>query len=75
MFLNYENPYTNTEVTPNASISSFTTVDLNLLFELGKATDAGWAKNLNFTFHVDNIFDQGSSLCEHPDQPEWRRRL
>ncbi len=69
VFLNYENPYTNTEVTPNASISSFTTVDLNLLFELGKATDAAWARNLNFTFHVDNIFDRDPPYVNIPISP------
>ena len=44
LFVNYENGYNNTEVTPEEPISSYTTVDLNVIFDLGKAFEGAWAK-------------------------------
>jgi iron complex outermembrane receptor protein len=69
LFVNYENGYNNTEVTPEEPISSYTTVDLNLIFDLGKAFSGAWAKDLRVTAHVDNLFDKDPPYVNIPISP------
>ncbi|HTY94515.1 MAG TPA: TonB-dependent receptor [Steroidobacteraceae bacterium] len=57
LFVNYVNSYTNTEITPNASVSAFVTLDLDASYDLGKSLGAGWAQNLTVRLHVDNLFN------------------
>jgi iron complex outermembrane recepter protein len=69
LFVNYENSYTNTEVTPNESIGSYTTVDLNLLYDVGVAFPSRWSKDLAVTVHVDNLFDTNPPYVNIPISP------
>jgi iron complex outermembrane recepter protein len=69
LFVNYENGYTNTEVTPHESIASYTTVDLDLLYDVGKAFPARWSKDLAVTLHVNNIFDTDPPYVNIPISP------
>jgi iron complex outermembrane receptor protein len=69
LFVNYENGYTNTEVTPNQSVSSYATVDVNVIFDVGKALSSAWTKNLSVTAHVDNIFDRDPPYVNIPITP------
>jgi len=46
------NSYTNTAITPNEKVKSYTPVDLNLSWELGES-----AKPFTFTIEVRNLFD------------------
>ena len=57
LFVNYINSYTNTEITPSQSVSAFVTLDLDASYDLGKSVDAGWARDLTFRFHIDNVFN------------------
>jgi iron complex outermembrane receptor protein len=68
-FVNYENGYTNTETTPSQSVSSFTTVDLNVVYDLGKSFPAVWSKDLSLTVHVDNLFDKDPPYVNIPISP------
>jgi iron complex outermembrane recepter protein len=69
LFVNYENGYNNTEVTPQEPVSSYTTVDLNVIFDLGKAFSGAWAKDLRVTAHVDNLFDKDPPYVNIPISP------
>jgi iron complex outermembrane receptor protein len=69
LFVNYENGYTNTEVTPAEPIGNYTTVDLNVIFDLGKAVSGAWAKDLRITAHVDNLFDKDPPYVNIPISP------
>jgi len=69
VFVNYENGYTNTEVTPNQSVGSYATVDLNVIFDVGKLLTSAWTKNLTVTAHVDNLFDRDPPYVNVPISP------
>ena len=58
VFMNFENSYTNTQITPVETISSFTTFDVNAAYDLGKAIASTWTKDLNITLHINNLFDR-----------------
>jgi iron complex outermembrane receptor protein len=68
-FVNYENSYTNTQVTPNQSVSAYTTLDLNLVYDLGKQMTQAWARDLTFTVHVNNVFDTDPPYVNIPLSP------
>jgi iron complex outermembrane recepter protein len=68
-FVNFENSYTNTQTTPNQSVSSLTTVDLNLIYDLGVAFPATWSKDLRATLHVNNLFDTNPPYVNIPISP------
>jgi iron complex outermembrane recepter protein len=68
-FVNFENSYTNTEVTPIESIGSFTTVDLNAVFDVGTAFSSPWTKDLRLTLHVNNVFDRDPPYVNIPLSP------
>jgi len=68
-FVNYVNSYTNTQVTPNQPVSSYTTMDLNLVYDLGKTVSQVWARDLTFTVHVNNLFDTDPPYVNIPISP------
>jgi outer membrane receptor protein involved in Fe transport len=53
--INYADSYKNNLTTPTQDISSFTTVDLNIQYDLGKRL---FPKSNKLMFNVDNVFDQ-----------------
>ena len=57
LFVNYENAYTNDQTTPVQSVSSYTTVDADVLYNLGVALPSRWSRDLQVTLHVNNLFD------------------
>lgn len=69
VFVNFNNAYNNTEATPNASIASFTSVDLNVIYDVGKAYPSPWTKNLSLTAHVNNLFDTAPPYVNIPISP------
>jgi len=69
LFVNFSNSYTNTEVTPSEPISSYTTVDLNVIYDLGKSFSSAWAQNLRLTAHADNLFNRQPPYVNVPIGP------
>jgi len=69
LFVNFSNSYTNTEVTPSEPISSYTTVDLNVIYDLGKYFSSAWAQNLRLTAHADNLFNRQPPYVNVPIGP------
>jgi iron complex outermembrane receptor protein len=65
-FVNFENSYTNTQTTPNQSVSSFTTLDLNVIFDVGAAFPSAWSKDLRATLHVNNVFNTNPPYVNIP---------
>ena len=65
-FVNFENSYTNTQVTPIETIGSYTTVDLNAVYDLGMTIPSVVTKNLRVTLHVDNVFDRDPPYVNIP---------
>ncbi len=69
-FINFENSYLNTQVTPNQQVSPYTTVDLNVIYNLGKTLESSsWARDLTFTVHVTNLFDRDPPYVDIPISP------
>ena len=65
-FINYSGAYTNTQVTPIESISSWTTMDLNVVYDLGKQLASPITKDLRVTLHVNNVFDRDPPYVNIP---------
>ena len=65
-FLNFENSYTNTQVTPTETIGSFTTIDVNAVYDLGKAFASPLTKDFTVTLHVNNLFDRNPPYVNIP---------
>ncbi len=65
-FVNFENSYTNTQVTPIETIASYTTVDLNVIYDLGKAISSTLTRNMSVTLHIDNVFDRDPPYVNIP---------
>lgn len=66
LFANFEHSYTNTQVTPEETIGSFTTFDIDAVYDLGKAVDSIVTKNLNVTLHINNLFDRDPPYVNIP---------
>ena len=66
VFVNFENSYANTQVTPVGTVGSYTTVDLNAVYDLGKAIASPVAKDLSVTLHVNNLFDRDPPYVNIP---------
>jgi iron complex outermembrane receptor protein len=66
VFVNFENSYTNTQVTPIETVSSYTTVDMNAVYDLGEAIPSVVTKNLKVTLHIDNMFDRDPPYVNIP---------
>jgi iron complex outermembrane receptor protein len=58
LFVNYTNPYTNTQVTPNVTIASTTTFDLTLGYDMGPRPGSYGLDNLSFQVSAQNLFDR-----------------
>lgn len=65
-FVNFENSYTNTQVTPIETIGSFTTFDFNAVYDLGAAISSMITKNMTVTLHVNNVFDRDPPYVNIP---------
>ena len=55
VFVNFVNSYTNNEATPVQTVDSYTTVDFNLVYDLGVAFPNPATKDLQLTFNVLNL--------------------
>lgn len=55
LFANYANSYDNNETSPVQSVSAYTTLDLDVSYDLGKALGSHWANGLAATLHVMNL--------------------
>jgi iron complex outermembrane recepter protein len=66
LFVNYVNGYTNNEITPSQSVSSFTTADVDATYDVGQAFQGSWSKDLSLTLHVNNI---GNSMPPYVNVP------
>ena len=56
--MNFTNKYTNDSVLPTQRISSWTTFDFNVRYDLGAHVARAWLDNLNITANANNIFDK-----------------
>lgn len=65
-FINFANSYSNTQVTPNEGISPYTTVDLDLAYNIGKSIDDFLTRDLVVTFHVNNVFNRDPPYVNIP---------
>ena len=57
-FVNYVDDYTNTTVTPEEAIDSWTTVDLNLSYDASFNFDDSALKGTVFRLNIQNLFDE-----------------
>lgn len=57
-FINFQNAYTNNLVTPQQSVSSYTTVDAHLGVRVGDQKALGWAGPFRFGIDVTNLLDR-----------------
>ncbi|MBC2778914.1 TonB-dependent receptor domain-containing protein [Parasphingopyxis marina] len=57
VFVNYQNGYDNTTVTPAARVESYTTFDLTVTFDTGDRPDMRALRNMRFAFSAQNLFD------------------
>lgn len=60
--VNYVDGYTDNVATPATEIDSWTTVDLQLAYRIGKDSGISWLRNTEFLFNVDNLFDEDPPL-------------
>jgi iron complex outermembrane recepter protein len=65
-FINFENSYTNTQVTPNQGISPLTTFDIDVAYNVGKSWDSYLTRDLVATLHVNNLFDRDPPYVNLP---------
>ena len=54
---------------PSQSVGNYTTVDLNVIYDLGKTFPGVWSKDLTLTAHVDNLFDKDPPYVNIPISP------
>jgi outer membrane receptor protein involved in Fe transport len=54
--INFQNHYRDTASQPNRNVSSFTTVDAQLRYELG-SHDSGWLQNTRIELNAINLFN------------------
>jgi iron complex outermembrane receptor protein len=50
-------------VSPNPNVSSYTTVDLTLAYDLGQRPRSAWLKDLRFSVDVQDLFDKHPPLA------------
>lgn len=55
LFVNYVNGYDNNEVTPTQAVGAFATADVDVVYDVGRAIQSAWSKDLALTLHVTNI--------------------
>jgi iron complex outermembrane recepter protein len=66
LFANFEHSYINTQVNPEETIGSFTTFDIDAVYDLGKAVDSIVTRDLNVTLHINNLFDRDPPYVNIP---------
>jgi iron complex outermembrane receptor protein len=66
MYVNHIPSYTNNSINPAQKISSWTTVDGNIAFDIGG--DGGWYQGMTFSINVQNIFDRDPPFASLPAQ-------
>ena len=60
---------TYTEVTPSQSVSAYTTLDLNAVYDLGVQFPSVITKDLRLTLHINNLFDKDPPYVNIPISP------
>jgi iron complex outermembrane recepter protein len=58
VFVNYTDSYTDNRLSPLRTISSYTTVDARLAFDLGRRFPSGAFSGLTLAANVQNLFDE-----------------
>ncbi len=70
VFVNYTDNYEDIRVTPAAPIESWTTVDLNIAYDLGDRTGTFLLDNTRLSLSVINLFDQDPpTVVNDADRP------
>lgn len=64
---NYTGSYTNTAVSPNARIDSWTTADFSIAFEVGAIAGSRWAADSAITLSALNVFDRDPPFVTGPE--------
>ena len=65
-FVNFSNSYTNDQATPSQSVGAYTTLDLDINYDLGSSWDNLVTHGLNLTLHVNNLFDKDPPYVNVP---------
>ena len=68
-FLNFVNSYNNNETTPTQSVGSYTTLDLNLVYDFGIAFPGRWTRDLLFTVNILNVANTDPPYVDIPISP------
>ena len=58
MYVNYTDGYTNTLVTPETQLGSFTTIDLAFSIDASEYVDGGVFDGFRLTLNAINVFDK-----------------
>jgi len=69
LFVNFVNGYQNTETTPTQNVDSYTTVDLNVVYDFGTAFPGRWTKGLRLALNVLNLADTDPPYVSIPISP------
>ena len=65
-FVNFANAYNDTISTPNRKIDSYTTVDLQLAYNVGDAVQTGIFSDTSVALTVRNLFDEDPPFVNNP---------
>jgi iron complex outermembrane receptor protein len=68
-FVNFENSYINDTVTPVQRVSSYTTVDLHIAYDLGQQSPLPYLKGATLTLDVNNLFDTDPPFVNVAESP------
>jgi len=69
LFLNFVNSYTNTEATPAQNVGTYTTLDLNVIYDFGQAFQSRWLQGLQADLNVLNIANTDPPYVNIPISP------
>jgi iron complex outermembrane receptor protein len=69
LFLNFVNSYKNTETTPTQTVGSYTTLDLNVIYDFGLVFQGGWAQSLKLDLNVLNLGNTDPPYVDIPISP------
>lgn len=69
LFVNFVNSYQNTEATPAQTVGSYTTLDLNVVYDFGLAFQGGWAQSLQLGLNVRNLGNSDPPYVNIPIGP------
>jgi iron complex outermembrane recepter protein len=65
-FINFANSYTNDQTTPSQSVGAYTTLDLDINYDLGSSWDNLVTHGLDLTLHINNLFDKDPPYVNIP---------